>query len=68
MLRIEPRLPNALRPLRHSRYRAFWLSNLCTNFGIWIQTVAAAWLMISLTPRSDMVAMIQTAMTLPAVV
>ena len=61
-------VPAAFLPLRHKRYRDFWLSNICTNFGIWIQTVAATWLMISLTPRSDMVAMIQTAMTLPAII
>ncbi len=60
--------PAVFRPLRYRQYRAFWLGNLCTHFATWMQVVAAAWLMISLSPRSDLVAMIQTATTLPAII
>lgn len=52
-------------PLRHARYRVLWLSNAFSNTGTWMQAMAAAWLMTSLTTSPLMTASIQTATNLP---
>lgn len=57
---------SALEPLKASpQFRAIWSSALCTNTGLFIQDVAAAWLMTSLTTEPLMTALMQTAATLP---
>ena len=45
----------------------FWLSiaALVSNIGTWMQNVGAAWLMTSLSPSPLLVALIQTASSLP---
>ncbi|MET0320373.1 MAG: MFS transporter [Duganella sp.] len=53
-------------PLRHPVFRALWLAGSVANMGLWMQNVAAAWAMTSLTTSPLMVALIQTAATLPA--
>ncbi len=55
----------ALAPLRIRTFRELWLASLGSNFGTLIQTVGAAWLMVSLTPSSDMVALVQASTALP---
>ena len=57
--------PSALAPFRHSLYRAVWIGTLFSNFGIWVQSVGASWLMLSLAPSPDMVALVQSASSLP---
>lgn len=52
-------------PLRHARYRALWISNAVSNTGTWMQAMAAAWLMTSLTTSPLMAASVQTATNLP---
>lgn len=52
-------------PLRHTRYRNLWISNAISNTGSWMQAMAAAWLMTSLTTSPLMTALIQTATNLP---
>lgn len=52
-------------PLRHARYRALWISNAISNTGTWMQAMAAAWLMASLTSSPLMTASIQVATNLP---
>ena len=59
------RLPVALAPLRGSVYRGLWLAWLAANMTMWMNDVAAAWLMTSLTSSPVMVALVQTASTLP---
>src|SRR4051794_6689545 len=54
-----------LAPLRRRLFRAVWSANLTSNFGWLIQGVGAAWLMTSLDPRPDMVALVQTAIQAP---
>lgn len=56
---------SALEPLKVATFRAIWLSALCTNTGLFIQDVGAAWLMTSLTQEPFMIALMQTAATLP---
>ncbi|WP_171938599.1 MFS transporter [Herbaspirillum rubrisubalbicans] len=53
-------------PLSYPLYRTIWICILAANISVWMQNVAAAWLMTSLTRSPLMVALIQTATTLPA--
>jgi MFS family permease len=55
----------ALRPLRERTFRMLWLAWLAANMTMWMNDVAAAWLMTSLTTSPVMVALVQTASTLP---
>lgn len=62
----EPRPPaSILRPFRLRIFAALWVAALVSNIGTWMQNVGAAWLMTSLTPSPMMVALIQTASSLP---
>ncbi len=54
-----------LAPLRSPTYRRLWVATLLSNFGVWIQSVAAAWLMTSIAPTVDFVAWVQAATALP---
>src|SRR5438132_6472278 len=56
---------SAWSPLRHSVFRALWIVTIVSNIGTWMQNVAAAWLMTSLSHSSVMVALVQTATSLP---
>ena len=57
--------PTALAPLRHPAFRMLWITWLASNTCMWMNDVAAAWLMTSLTTSPVMVALVQTASTLP---
>lgn len=46
-------------------FRAIWLATLFSNFGIWVQSTAAAWAMTTLAPSPDMVALVQSASAAP---
>lgn len=46
-------------------FRSLLLAGLVSDIGTFVQTVGAAWLMLSLTGRPTYVALIQTASTLP---
>ncbi len=57
--------PAALAPLKAPVFRGLWLAWLAANLTMWMNDVAAAWLMTSLTTSPVMVALVQTASTLP---
>jgi len=57
--------PAALAPLREPVFRGLWFAWLAANMTMWMNDVAAAWLMTSLTTSPVMVALVQTASTLP---
>ena len=57
--------PAALAPLKAPVFRGLWLAWLAANMTMWMNDVAAAWLMTSLTTSPVMVALVQTASTLP---
>jgi len=59
------RLPGALAPLNAPVYRMLWFTWAAANLTMWMNDVAAAWLMTSLTTSPVMVAMVQAASTLP---
>ena len=52
-------------PLRRPAFRSIWIAWVASNTGIWMQTVGAAWLITSLTPSPLLVALMQTATSLP---
>jgi MFS family permease len=47
-------------------FRSLWIGNVALNLSIWMQSVAAAWMMVSLHASPLMVALIQTAAALPS--
>ena len=57
--------PAALAPLQSPVFRGLWFAWLAANLTMWMNDVAAAWLMTSLTTSPVMVALVQTASTLP---
>jgi MFS family permease len=52
-------------PFRYPTFRAIWIANLASNLGATMQSVAAAWLMTTLTSSHTMIAMIQASTTIP---
>jgi MFS family permease len=58
-------LPATLAPLQQPVFRGLWFAWLAANLTMWMNDVAAAWLMTSLTTSPVMVALVQTASTLP---
>jgi hypothetical protein len=60
--------PSALAPLQATPvFRMLWLAWLAANLTMWMNDVAAAWLMTTLTTSPVMVALVQTASTLAGV-
>jgi len=55
----------ALAPLQGAVFRGLWLAWLVANLTMWMNDVSAAWLMTQLTDSAVMVALVQTASTLP---
>jgi MFS family permease len=56
---------STLGPFSHRIFFAVWIASLASNFGTMVQTVGASWLMTSLAPTPDMVALVQAATALP---
>jgi MFS family permease len=52
-------------PLSQPAFRAIWIASVVSNVGTWMQNVGVAWLMTELTPSPVLVALIQTATSLP---
>src|SRR5690349_11007245 len=52
-------------PLAVPMFRALWIAAVASNIGTWMQGVGAAWLMTSITPSPLVVALLQTATSLP---
>ncbi|HEU0204690.1 MAG TPA: MFS transporter [Burkholderiaceae bacterium] len=57
--------PPTWSPLRLPVFRMLWITWVTSNICMWMNDVAAAWLMISLTTSPVMIALVQTASTLP---
>lgn len=55
----------AWRPLHAPLFRALWIASVASNVGSAMQDVGAAWLMTTLWPSPLLVALIQTASSLP---
>lgn len=52
-------------PLKHPVFRMLWLTWLMANLCMWMNDVAAAWMMASISTTAIWVALVQTAATLP---
>ncbi|WP_128932071.1 MFS transporter [Bradyrhizobium zhanjiangense] len=52
-------------PLRHVTFRRVWLAGLLSNLGVLVRSVGAAWAMTQMTSSANMIALVQTALTLP---
>jgi MFS family permease len=59
--------PSAWAPLRVAAFRSLWLALLASNIGTWMQTVGAQWLLVENSGNDTLVAVVQTASTLPIV-
>lgn len=57
--------PSPWAPLRIVVFRALWLASLGSNIGTWMQTVGAQWLLVHQPNAAFLVALVQTADTLP---
>src|SRR5207248_6232607 len=55
----------ALEPLADSLFRVMWIASVVSNVGTWMQNVGGAWLMTDLTASPVLVALMQTATSLP---
>ncbi len=58
---------SAWAPFRHPMFAAMWSAQFVSNIGSWMETVAAQWLMLTLTGSATYVALVQTAAGLPVV-
>ncbi len=56
---------SALEPLKVPVFRMLWLTWVAANTCMWMNDVASAWLMTTLTSSPVLVALVQTASTLP---
>src|SRR3712207_9565447 len=56
---------SAFSPFRSRIFLTMWIASLLSNFGSLIQNVGATWLMTSLAPSADMVALVQVSTVLP---
>ena len=62
---LVDRLPPTLKPLVEPVFRMLWLAWLAANMTMWMNDVAAAWLMTQLTDSVVMVALVSAASTAP---
>src|SRR5882724_8166990 len=57
--------PSTWDALRVPVFRTLWLTWFASNLSMWMNDVAAAWLMTTLTTSPVLVALVQSASTLP---
>src|SRR5512140_199475 len=57
--------PSSLAPLKGPVFRGLWLAWLAANLTMWMNDVAAAWLMTTLTTSPVVVALVSAASSLP---
>ncbi|MBV9020836.1 MAG: MFS transporter [Ktedonobacteraceae bacterium] len=58
-------VPSEWTPLHIAAFRAIWFASLAANVGTWLQNVGGVWLMTSFTASPLLIALMQTATTLP---
>src|SRR4249920_3444048 len=54
-------------PLAEPIFRALWIATVASSIGTWMQDVGESWLMVSLTTSPMLVALVETAGSLPVV-
>lgn len=63
--RSESTSASAWSPLRQTLFRSIWIALIVSNIGTWMHSVGVAWLMTELTASPLLVALMQTAVSLP---
>src|SRR5438876_632011 len=58
-------VPSEWAPLHIAAFRAIWFASLAANVGTWFQNVGGVWLMTRFTASPLLIALMQTATTLP---
>src|ERR1700674_810722 len=66
-LETPPKL-HGFEPLGVPLFRDLWLASIVSNLGTWLQDTAGTWLMTSRTPSPLLIALMQTAASLPVVI
>jgi MFS family permease len=61
----EAATPGAWAPLRHRLFRMLWTAQVFSLIGTWAQTVGAQWFLTVESGRPELVALVQTATSLP---
>jgi len=61
----ELRLPPMLRALQHRNYRLFFIGQLISFTGTWMQSVALGWLVLRLTDSPALLGLVAVASSLP---
>jgi hypothetical protein len=51
----------------HPYFVRFWIATIASNLGTWMQDAGESWLMVSLTKSPILVALVETAGSLPVV-
>lgn len=64
---MKPKASSAWSPLQYSAFRSLWIASLVSNIGTWLHNTGASWLMTELSPSPTVVALLQTATSLPVV-
>jgi len=59
--------PTGFEPLKRPVFRNLWIAATISNLGGWMQDTAGTWLMTVLTPSPLLIALMQTAASLPVV-
>lgn len=61
----DPSTGSARAPFRHPAFRSLWLAQFVSNTGGWMRTVGAQWLVTQTSQPAALVALVQTAASLP---
>lgn len=61
----RPEAESLWSPLQNQFFLGLWIAQAVSNIGTWMQSTGAAWLMTSLDPSPLMVALVQTASSIP---
>lgn len=56
---------SAFTPFRHTAFAVLWVATVISNVGTWMNDIAAGWLMTTMASSPLLVALVQTATTLP---
>jgi MFS family permease len=62
---VPPPETGAFAPLRYPIFRDRWIASAVSNVGTWMQDTAGTWLMATLTTSPLLIALMQTAASLP---
>src|ERR1700689_4286298 len=63
-----PEVVSAWAPLHRPLFRNLWIASLISNLGGWMQDTAGTGLMTALTPSPLLIALMQTAASLPVLI